>query len=178
MRIETSTIRRLRDALMKSGSRDSGVHSPAYETLARAGVLTDEENIAVNRVGPMAETMFLMMTVDGKITESETTAILGAIRGLTDGHLHDGTIKVMLERYGEMVAAQGREARLAAVADQLADRPAEAENAFTLAAAVALADNEVADEERKLIEQLATWFGIKPDRAAAIIAELESEKNR
>jgi len=178
MRIETSTIRRLRDALMQSGARDSGVHSPAYETLARAGVLTDEENIAVNRVGPMAETMFLMMTADGKITDSETTAILGAIRGLTDGHLHDGTIKVMLERYGEMAVAQGRETRLRAVADQLADRPAEAENAFTLAAAVALADNEVADEERSLLEQLATWLGIKPDRAAVILAELEADKAR
>jgi tellurite resistance protein len=177
MRIETSTIRRLRDALMKSGSRDSGVHSPAYETLARAGVLTDEENVAVNRVGPMAETMFLMMTADGKVTESEMTAIIGAIRGLTDGHLHDGTIKVMMEGYGRMVAADGREARLRAVAQQLIDRPAEAENAFTLAAAVALADDEIADEERNLVSELATWFGIKPDRAAAIIAELEQDKS-
>src|SRR5437773_4848245 len=137
MRIETATIRRLRDALMKSGERDSGVYSPAFETLARAGVLTDDERVAVNRVSPMAETMFLMMTADGKITASETTAILGAIRGLTDGLLQDGTIKVMLEGFGRRAAAEGRDARLRAVAESLADRPAEAENAFALAAAVA-----------------------------------------
>jgi tellurite resistance protein len=176
MRIETATIRRLRDALMKSGERDSGVYSPAYETLARAGVLTDEERTAVARVSPMAETMFLMMTADGKITDSEATAILGAIRGLTDGLLHDGTIKVMLEGFGRQLSAEGRDARLRAVAASLADKPSQAENAFALAAAVALADDEVADEERSLVRQLAEWFGIEPARAAAILAQVEEDK--
>jgi tellurite resistance protein len=178
MRIETATIRRLRDALMKSGARDSGVYSPAYETLARAGVMTDDERIAVARVSPMAETMFLMMTADGKITPGEATAILGAIRGLTDGLLHDGTIKVMLEGFAKLAKTEGREARLRAVAEALADRASEAENAFTLAAAVALADDEVADEERKLVGQLAVWFGIKPDRASVILAQVEDDKGR
>lgn len=178
MRIETATIRRLRDALMRSGERDSGVYSPAYETLARAGVLSDDERAAVARVSPMAETMFLMMTADGKITDSEATAILGAIRGLTDGLLHDGVIKVMLEGFAARAKAEGRDARLRAVADTLADRPSEAENAFALAAAVALADDEVAESERTLVGQLATWFGINPDRAAAILAQLEEDKGR
>ncbi len=178
MRIETATIRRLRDALMKSGARASSVESPAYETLARAGVLTDDERVAVERIAPLAETMFLMMTADGKVTDAERTAILGAIRGLTDGLLHDGTIKVLLEGFARMVAADGREVRLQAVAQQLASRPSEAENAFALAAAVALADDEVAEEERELVEKLAAWFGIKPERAAAILAQVEDDKAR
>jgi len=176
MRIETATIRRLRDALMKSGERASAVESPAYETLARAGVLTDDEQAAVARVAPLAETMFLMMTADGKITDAERTAILGAIRGLTDGLLHDGTVKVLLEGFARFLSTDGRETRLRVIADQLASRPSEAENALALAAAVALADDEVADEERKLVAQLAEWFGIKPERARIILAQVEEDK--
>ena len=120
--------------------------------------------------------MFLMMTADGKITDSERTAILGAIRGLTDGILHDGTIKVMLEGFARLLSAEGRETRLRGIAGELASRASEAENAFALAAAVALADDEVADEERKLVGQLAEWFGIQAERAAVILAQVEEDK--
>jgi tellurite resistance protein len=178
MRIETATIRRLRDALLVSGRRESAVLSPAYETLARAGVLSPEEEHALARVGPMAETMFLMMAADGKITDSERDAMRGAIRGLTDGLLHDGTIKVLLESFEQHLAADGREARLKHVAESLAATPSDAEGAFALSAAVALADDEVSDEERGFVTQLATWFGIGSERAAAILDQLEDDKGR
>src|SRR6516164_7293163 len=110
MRIDTATIRRLRDALLKSGRRPGAVMSSAYETLARAGLLSDEERAAVTRIDPMVETMFLMMSADGRITASERDALRGAVRGLTDSLLQDGTIDVMIEEYERLVAAEGREA--------------------------------------------------------------------
>ncbi len=177
MRIETATIRRLRDALLQSGRRDSGVLSPAYETLARAGVLTAEEHALLVHVDPVAETMFLMMAADGKITENERDAIRGAIRGLSDLQLHDGTVKVMLENYERTLKLEGREARLKHIADSLKDTPSDAEGAFALAAAVALADDEVADEERGLVSELARWFGITRERASVILDELEEDKS-
>lgn len=176
MKIETATIRRLRDALLQSGRRSSEIVSSAYETLARAGILSDEEREAVARVDPMAETMFLMMSADGKITESERDAMRGAVRGLSNGILQDGTIQVMIESYAHAARVHGREARLRAVAEILADHPSDAEGAFALAAAVALADDEVADEERALVDQIAAWFGIAPDRAAGILDQLQEEK--
>ena len=112
MKIETATIRRLRDALLQSGRRPSAVLSPAYETLARAGLLSEDESSALTRIDPMAETMFLMMTADGKITDTERDAVRGAVRGLTNNLLHDGTIQVMLEQYERALASKGREARL------------------------------------------------------------------
>lgn len=155
MKIETATISRLRDALLASGRRPTVVLSPAYETLTREGLLSQEETMALSRIDPLAETMFLMMSADGKIAEAERDVVRGAVRGLSDNLLRSGTINVMLENYGKRLEEQGRDARLQEIADEIAEEPSEAEGAFALAAAVALADEEIADEENELINQLA-----------------------
>lgn len=175
MKIETTTIRRLRDALLSSGRRPSMVLSPAYELLTREGLLSQEETIALTRVDPLAETMFLMMAADGKIEDAERDVVRGAIRGLSDNVIHSGTIKVMLENYQKRLDEDGRDERLRQIADEIADEPSEAEGAFSLAAAVALADDEIADEENAFINQLAEWFGISAERASAILDQLEDD---
>ena len=176
MKIETQTIRRLRDALIQSGRRPSVVLSPAYETLARQGMLSPEESTALNRVDPLAETMFLMMAADGKVTDTERDAVRGAIRGLSDNLLRSGTINVMIENYEKRLVEQGKDERLREIAEEIAEEPSEAEGAFALAAAIALADDEVADEENALINQLAEWFGISEDRADEILDQLEEDR--
>jgi len=169
-------MHRLRDALLQSGRRPSSILSSAYETLTRQGLLNTQEAVAVARVEPVAETMFLMMAADGRVSEAERDAVRGAIRGLTDNILRTGTINVMLETYDERLREHGREARLHEIAETLAEDVHEAEGAFTLAAAVALADDEVADEENTFINQLAEWFAIPPERAAEILDQLEQER--
>ena len=138
MKLKTKTILRLRDALLQSGRRPSFVASSAYETLTREGLLSPEELGALNRVDPLAETMFLMMAADKKVTDSERDAVRGAIRGLTNSGLRTGTINVMLENYQKRLETDGREERLREIAETIAEEPAEAEGAFALAAAVAL----------------------------------------
>lgn len=150
--------------------------SSAYETLTREGLLTPEEVSALNRVDPLAETMFLMMAADGTLAEQELDAVRGAIRGLTDNILRSGTIKVMLENYEKRLQTDGREERLRQIAEELSEDPSEAEGAFALAAAVALADDSVADEENAFINQLAEWFGISPERASEILDQLEEDR--
>ena len=176
MKIQTATIERLRDALLQSGRRPSLVPSSAYETLTREGLLSPEEVSSIHRVEPLAETMFLMMAADGKLAGAERDAVRGAIRGLTDNLLRSGTINVMLESYAERLSASGRDARLHEIADEIADNPHEAEAAFALAAAIALADDEVTDEENALINQLADWFGINEARAAEILDQLQDDR--
>jgi tellurite resistance protein len=176
MKLKTKTIVRLRDALLQSGRRPSLVVSSAYETLTREGLLTAEEVGALNRVDPMAETMFLMMAADDKVTDTERDAVRGAIRGLIDNGLRTGTINVMLENYERRLKEDGREERLRQIAETIAEESAEAEGAFALAAAVALADDEVADEENALINQLGEWFGITPERTAEILDQLEEDQ--
>jgi uncharacterized tellurite resistance protein B-like protein len=176
MKIQTATIERLRDALLQSGRRPSMVASSAYETLTREGLLTPEEVGSINRVEPLAETMFLMMAADGKLAEVERDAVRGAIRGLTDNLLRSGTINVMLEGYAKRLADSGRDARLREIAEEIAEDPLEAEGAFALAAAVALADDDVSEEENLFINQLAEWFGITAERAAEILDQLEDDR--
>ena len=176
MRLETKTIVRLRDALLQSGRRPSLVASSAYETLTREGLLSPEEVGALNRVDPLAETMFLMMSADGKVTETERDAVRGAVRGLTDNVLRTGTINVMLENYAQKLASEGREERLRQIAEEISEEPAEAEGAFALAAAVALADDDVAEEENAFINQLAEWFGLSPERAGEILDQIDADR--
>src|SRR6187431_2263524 len=176
MKIQTATIERLRDALLQGGRRPTMVSSSAYETLAREGLLTPEEVGSINRVGPLAETLFLMMAADGTVAETEKGAIRGAIRGLTDNLLRSGTINVMLETYAQRLLQSGRDARLHEVAEELAEDPIEAEGAFALAAAVALADDHVSDEENTFINQLAEWFGISSERATEILDQLAEDR--
>ena len=42
------------------------------------GYLTPEEIGSINRVEPLAETMFLMMAADGTIADAERDAVRGA----------------------------------------------------------------------------------------------------
>lgn len=176
MKIRTATILRMRDTLLKSGRRPSVVVSSAFETLAREGMLGPEEASALSRVEPLAETMFLMMAADNQVADTERDAIRGAIRGLSDDVLRSGTISVLLENFEKRLQEHGRDQRLREIAEELAADPAEAEAAFALAAAVALADDEVADEENSFISQLAEWFGIDETRADGILDELEDDR--
>lgn len=175
MRIETATIVRLRDALLQSGRRVSTVVSPAYETLARQGLLSPEETAALDRIDALGETMYLMMAADNQVNDAERDAVRGAIRGLTGNLLRSGTIDVMLTNYAIRLKQQGRDARLQEIAEQLSEVPIEAESAFSLAAAIAMADDNVADEENAFINQLAEWFGLSPERAEAVLDELEED---
>jgi tellurite resistance protein len=177
MKIQTVTIERLRDALLQSGRRPSVVTSSAYETLTREGLLSPEEASALTRVDPLAECMFLMMSADGELAEAERDAVRGAIRGLTGDLLRSGTINVMLQTYAERLAEQGRDSRLQEIASDIAEEKSEAEAAFALSAAVALADDEVTDEENAFINQLAEWFGIAPARASEILDQLADDKD-
>lgn len=175
MKLKTRTIERLRDALLESGRRPSVVVSSAYETLTREGLLSPAEIAALNRVDPLAETMFLMMAADGKLTNAERDAVRGGIRGLTDDVLRTGTINVMLDNYQRRLESDGRDERLRQIAETIAEEPSEAESAFALAAAIALADDDVAEEENSFINQLASWFSIEPDRAAIILDQIEHD---
>jgi hypothetical protein len=164
MKIETKTIERLRDAMLEEGRRETLVVSPAYEALARQGLLSSAETMAVSRIDPITETMFLMMAADGRITSEEVDVIWGAVRSLTNNQLRSGTIKVMLELYSEQLKRDGWKARLKAVTEQLAGRTRDRDVAFALAAAVALADLEVSIEENELVNRLAESFEISDER--------------
>lgn len=176
MKIRTATIVRLRDAMIESGRRPSTVVSSAYETLTRAGLLSPEEVHALTRVEPLAEIMFLMMAADGRLGEDERDAVRGAIRGLSNNLLRTGTINVMFENFAARLAEHGRDQRMHEIAEELAEHTSDAESAFALAAAIALADDDVAEEENAFINQLGEWLSISAKRASELLDQLQEDQ--
>lgn len=174
MQLRTKTIERLRDALLISGKRRGAVTSSAYRTLAREGLLTEAENEALDRVGPAAEAMFLVMAADEQVTDTELAALRGAIRGLTGDVLSDEIVQILMEKFALRLRDQGRKARLEAIAKATLES-GEALNTFALAAAVALADNQVTSTESDLVVELKTYFQLSDKDVAAVLGQLESD---
>ena len=176
MQLSPATIRRLRDRLLETAHRPTPVVSSAYEVLTREGLLSAEEITALARIDPVAEVMFLAMASDGKVTEEEHDAITGAVRELSHEVLHPGTIKVMLQNYARSCLLEGRDQRLRLVANNLSDRPDEAAVALELAAALVVADGEVAELERTFMSQLAEWLGFEPREVDAALESLSQDQ--
>lgn len=169
MKLDTSIVARLRDELLEKGRRTTLILSPAYESLTREGLLTDEENEALRRVDAVVEAMFLMMAADGDVVEEELDVIRGAVRVLTSSVLRSGTIDVMLESFEQRLNVEGWEARLMKVSDQLSHSTWAAETAYGLVAAVAMADREVTLEENELIDRFGEQLGITDQRCCELI---------
>ena len=164
MQIDSPTIRRLRDMLLK----EAGL-PPHGNGEVRFDAEAPETQALVLRVSPMCEVLYLVMTADGESDARELQTIRGAIRSLTGDGLPSETIGSMLAQFSRAAVAQGREQRLMQVATQLSADREDAEAALALAAAVSVADDLVDPSEESLIVELGEWLGISPRRAAVIL---------
>lgn len=176
MKIHSQTIERLRDALLASGRRAPAIQSSAFETLARAGLVSEQERTALLRVEPLAEVMFLVIAADEMVGEPEWSALVGAVRGMSGDALTDGTIKVMIETFALRLRDQGALTRLKELGAALRSDQNDAESAFCLAAAVALADNRVADSESQILDELAGVLGFGETDRRRILGQLAQDK--
>lgn len=165
--LSSSTVGRLRDQLRERGQRTS--------ILLGADNDTPDLDQMLAEFAPLCEAMYLMMSADGEITADEKDVLRGALRNLSDDRLRGNLIETLLEDASKHATADGREARLAEVAAVLNTDPARAEVAFVLAAAIAFADNVIADEENELLNNLADQLGIDEDRANALLDEVEKD---
>jgi uncharacterized tellurite resistance protein B-like protein len=164
MEIDTQTIRRLRDALIEGGVQPAASNAAASAPGRQA---------SLERVAPFVETMFLMMVADGHHDANEEAAIRGAMRTLTHGLLDDAELDSLLEACAGRLAEQGVEARLQAVGNRICADRVDRETGFTLAAAIALADSEVAIEESALLVSIAEWYGISTRRRREILGQFD-----
>jgi len=169
--LSTSTVARLRDQLRTRGQRPS-------IALGDLSKLTPDaaELVAVTaEFGPICEAMYLMMSADGKISEDEREVLRGALRNLSEDSVRTAHIEAMLDQAAKSVAEQGRDARMREVIAQLHDDPARCEVAFVLAAAIAFADNAIADEENDALNLFAEGLGIDDSRANELLDSVEAD---
>jgi uncharacterized tellurite resistance protein B-like protein len=167
--LSNSTLQRLRDQLRERGARPSmafpaGVTPEAVEGLA-----------IVKEYGALTEAMYLMMSADGQVSHEEREVLRGALRALSGDTIRSAHIESLLDAAAKKVAEQGRDARLTGVCGQLSDDPARAEVAFVLAAAIAFADNAIADQENETLNALAEGLNIDESRASALLDAVEAD---
>ena len=171
--LPSKTLVRLRDHLLDTGAPKS-VAAPGPGTLEHPLEGDDEAKAFFDAV---AEAMFLMIAADGSISESERIVLRGALRELTGGMMRSAAIEAMIDRFSSALASQGQEKRLDEICALLRDRSEAAEAAFVLTAAVAFADDEIADAENDILNTLAEKLNIDGDRAEALLDELEQESS-
>ena len=168
--LSNSTLARLRDQLQARGQRPSIVAPEAGmspDTVELMNILAE--------YGPLCEAMYLMMSADGAISNDEREVLKGALRNLSGDSIRSAHIESMLDKAGKSVADHGREARLSEVITALHEDRARAEVAFVLAAAIAFADNAIADEENETLNTMAEGLGIDEARANQLLDEVEAD---
>jgi tellurite resistance protein len=172
--LETKTLVRLRDHLLESGGRKS-LFAAGAEAHEHAHPL-DGDDEAKAFFDAVVETMYLMIASDGKVEEAERVVVKGAVRELTTNLMRTPAIDALIAEMDRRLSADGQKKRLDDVCALLSERPEAAEAAFLLAAAVAFADNEIADEENELLNDLAEKLSIDAARAEELLDELEADQ--
>ena len=167
--LSNSTLQRLIDQLRERGQRPSiALPRGASPELAEGLTISAE-------YGALTEAMYLMMSADGHVSADEREVLRGALRALSTDTVRSVHIESLLDSAAKRVAEHGREARMAEVISQLSDDPARAEVAFVLAAAIAFADNAIADQENDTLNELAEGLGIDETRATALLDGVEAD---
>ena len=170
--LSNSTLARLRDQLQARGQR------PSIVATEGGGDVTPEAAELLNIVaeyGPLCEAMYLMMSADGTVGNEEREVLKGALRNLSGDTIRGTQIEAMLDSATKRVANEGREPRMKAVVESLHADGARAEVAFVLAAAIAFADNAIADEENDTLNALAEGLGIDEARANELLDDVEKD---
>jgi tellurite resistance protein len=168
--LSNSTLARLRDQLRTKGQRPSVV-APAAAMNADAVEMMQ----VLAEYGPLCEAMYLMMSADGKVTGDEREVLKGALRNLSADGLRTAHIEAMLEAASKNVSEQGRDKRMQDVINTLHEDKVRAEVAFVLAAAIAFADNAIADEENDTLNAMAEGLGIDEARANELLDSVEAD---
>lgn len=163
---DPALTQRIRELIADKGRLSLAPEDPRFE-----GVCPTPEMAAVlNRVAPIAEALFLVMSADGVCSFDERVALRGALRTITDDELSRPAIAALLDRFDSSLGSQGLTESVSRVAAQLAGDRADSRATVELAAALILADGEVTDGERNLLQQLAEETGQDPDAALALVS--------
>lgn len=171
VKIDTAAIRALRDRLLNSGGVPTIPPAAPDEGEGEHPLAGDAQALALFEA--TFEGMFIMLCADGVAGHAEKEVLRGAMRELTAGVVRSKLIERMTEEAAARLETEGAGARLSACAQVLAPSPLAAEAAFVLAAVMAYADDEIADEERELLAAFADHLGLSSERTNALLEAIE-----
>jgi uncharacterized tellurite resistance protein B-like protein len=168
--LSNSTLSRLRDQLRAGGSRAS-----TLPPLEPQSIEEMHANAVAAELLPLTIAMYTMMVADGKTSTEEHEVLRGALRNLSENHVRSAHIDQMVLLAEQRVAEVGVQAALRESAQQLSEEAGRAEVAFILAAAIAFADQAIADQENDLLNTFAEHLGISETRAHELLDTLDGD---
>lgn len=130
------------------------------------------EGIASPKVEALVEAMFLAATADGELASEEMLQFTATLGALTDKAFDGEAVAAMLETLTRRVREEGRQARLAAIAQRLPE-PKTRETALILAAAITASDGDIKSTENDLLADLAEALLVEPGRASELISRVQ-----
>lgn len=165
MEINTRTIRRLRDNLLQSAAlfADQQAAQSAPPAI-RAAIL--------RRLEPFAEIMYLVMVADKEVASAEQASLAAALQILADGQFDARELDSLFEKFAANAHNVGVEGRIAQIGATLSADREDRETAFTLAAAVAVADDAVDVSETAILDLVREYFGITLTRASTLLDDI------
>lgn len=129
------------------------------------------EGVASPKVEALVEAMFLAASADGELAGEEMLQFSATLGALTDKQFSPDAVAKMVETLAAKVGAEGRQARLSAVAQRLPE-PKTRETALILAAAIVASDGKVELSENDLLADLAEALGVAPERATELVVRV------
>lgn len=142
--------------------------------------LSDDDERRADAMEAMVETMLITAASDGEVATEERQLLSAALRAMLEPFEKRGGAVVSLpllhldrelSRFSALLAEQGTEKRVLAVAARL--KTAEQRClAFCLAAAVAMVDDFVAGGEIQTIEELGARLGLDPEESQNLLREV------
>lgn len=132
--------------------------------------LSDE--LGSSKVQALVEAMFLAATADGEFAPEESLQFSATISALTDRKLDPDDIYRLVGELSLKLNEQGRQARLAAIANRLPAGKVR-ETAIILAAAITASDGDVKSEENDFVADLAEALGVDQGRAVELVEKVQ-----
>lgn len=164
-----SNLTQLRDTLIDRGESSP---VPEFKSAPRFGSLPppaplDPKDPLLMRVSPLLELLYLMHATVGVVGQGEEAVLRGVARTL-NSDLEDHQLTSLFERYAERLRRAGLDERIYSVTEALSLDKVTAESAYTLAATLAWANDDVSSEEEELLGDIAEKLGISGRRASEL----------
>jgi uncharacterized tellurite resistance protein B-like protein len=172
IQLDPKALQQIRDHLLELGAPPSTNFLTAGED-APDPFGGDPES--ERRFEALFEAMYLMVVADGDVADAEREVLRGAMRTLTANAIRTAHIDKMFAACKERLAGATVAERIAEIAPILKGDKVLVEAAFSLASAIAFADEEIADAENNLINDLAEALDIDADRADELLNAINQD---
>ncbi len=157
-------------ALMARLPRVQQLEQGAEQLFSSVPPASAEDEAAARYFGAIVEACYLVAVSDGFAAE-ERGAVADLIGFATGDVFNRERAKGIFDAYAELLAEQGLEARLDAVASRLDDFVAR-EEAMSFAAPIAVADRELADKEAVMLMALAKRLEFSQGEVQAVVEQV------